>query len=343
MNLITRAKDASKDQTYFLWQIKQEQLPHILFPVGEYDVKADVRTYAQSNDLITSNKPDSQGLCFVGQTSLRDMLLQTLGQKDGFIYTYLTQDQVDQIGLKVTKKTRGKVNQGGQFKIQLGSHQGAFLYTIGQRQNLGISNGPWFVAEVDIENNEVIVCHNEFQEAIESKVLLIKDLNWYLDLLQNSLYTKLKTLNTKEVLELKKNLINLKFKDHSNDFGGIFRYAQDDRVCAQDDNISSQGDDFFNLSIIEKFYIIELQVKAQIRYRSPAKNCKVYVFIPKLNYALNRPDGIFRYAQDDNPLFAIVEFDEPIKAAAKGQSIAFYDYDTDQYLLGGGVIDQVIQ
>ena len=166
MPLIARAKDSNKDQTYFIWQIKREQLPHILFPVGEFGAKSEVRDYAHSKGLITSNKPDSQGLCFVGQTSLRKMLLQTLGQKNGFIYTYITQAQADQIGVKLTKKNSQAKSDSDKFKVKLGDHQGAFLYTIGQRQNLGISNGPWFVASIDVSTNEVIVCHNQFQEVL---------------------------------------------------------------------------------------------------------------------------------------------------------------------------------
>jgi tRNA-uridine 2-sulfurtransferase len=289
MNLITRAKDANKDQTYFIWQIKQERLPHILFPVGEFDVKADVRAFAESKGLITSNKPDSQGLCFVGQTSLRDMLLQTLGRKDGFIYTYLTQEQIDKIGLKVTKKARGEFNSLGQLKVQLGKHEGAFLYTVGQRQNLGISNGPWFVAEVDIVGNEVIVCHQDFQESIMSQYLLVKDLNWHLDITKESTYTKSKPTQYINKLD-----ITL----------------------------------FFESSDIQHLSAVELQVKAQIRYRSEAKNCRVFL-VKDLEY--------------ENKDVVIVKFDKPIKAAAKGQSIVFYDYDTDQYLLGGGVIDKVLQ
>lgn len=289
MNLIARAKDPNKDQTYFIWQIKQEQLPHILFPVGEFDDKSDVRVFAESKGLITSNKPDSQGLCFVGQTSLREMLLQTLGRKDGFIYTNLTQEQIDKIGLKVTKKTRGKINHLNQFKIKLGHHEGAFLYTIGQRQNLGISNGPWFVAEVDINNNEVIVCHNEFQENIMSQYLLVKDLNWHLDITKELVYTKSRSMQYIDNLDIK---LFVKF---------------------------------FN---IKHLTAIELRFKAQIRYRSEAKNCKVF-FVKDLEH--------------ENKDIVVVKFDEPIKAAAKGQSIVFYDYDTDQYLLGGAVIEKVLQ
>jgi tRNA U34 2-thiouridine synthase MnmA/TrmU len=335
MNLIRRAKDANKDQTYFIWQIKQEQLPHILFPVGEFDVKSEVREYAQSKGLITSNKPDSQGLCFVGQTSLRDMLLQTLGRKDGFIYTYLDQKQIDQIGLKVTKKTRGEINSIGQFKIKLGEHEGAFLFTIGQRQNLGLSNGPWFVAEVDIVNNEVIVCHNEFQENIMSQFLLIEDLNWHLDVVNEIAYTKSKELTTKSEKLKVKSVLN-KVDLNLNNQAVILDLIQDLKSL---EFASTMNFD------LENYRIFQLRLRAQIRYRSQSQNCTVFVFIPKSEAFENPPDRILNRVQDDNygKAFAIVEFDQPIKAAAKGQSIVFYDYYTDQYLLGGGVIKKVLQ
>jgi tRNA-uridine 2-sulfurtransferase len=186
MPQILRANDHAKDQTYFIWQIKQEQLPHILFPVGVFQNKAKVREYADSKGLITSSKPDSQGLCFVGQTSLREMLLQTIGLKKGFIYAYLTDIQAETIGVKLTKKTLSvkAKSVGEKHKVKLGEHDGAFLYTIGQRQNLGISNGPWFVQDVNVETNEVIVCHQKFKEEMDYKSLLVENVNWHVDPLQ---------------------------------------------------------------------------------------------------------------------------------------------------------------
>ncbi len=174
---IARAKDQNKDQTYFVWQIKKEQIPKILFPVGEFENKSKVREYAESKGLITSSKPDSQGLCFVGQTSLREMLLCVLGKKVGDIVTNLTDDQIIQIGLKITKKNTIS-NQKEIKKIRLGLHDGAFLFTIGQRQNLGLSNGPWLVLKVDVLNNEVTVCHSMFQKYIEVNQIKISDINW---------------------------------------------------------------------------------------------------------------------------------------------------------------------
>jgi tRNA U34 2-thiouridine synthase MnmA/TrmU len=326
MNLIQRAKDANKDQTYFIWQIKQEQLPHILFPVGEFDVKSKVREFADSKGLVTSSKPDSQGLCFVGQTSLREMLLQTLGRKDGFIHTYLKEEQVNKLHLTVHKKNKLVLPNSDKIKIKLGNHEGAFLFTIGQRQNLGLSNGPWFVSEVDIINNEVIVCHNEYQEEIMSKFLIIKDLNWHLDFTKESVYTKSEELTTKsEKLTVK--------------------------------NLTEQIDGLD----LDDYNIFKLTLKAQIRYRSQAQDCQVFVFIPKLDECQNPPDRILNQVRSYNlgvksqihsgdtvvavtniPV-AVVEFHQPIKAAAKGQSIVFYDHDTDQYLIGGGVIESVIK
>ena len=168
MSNICRAKDNNKDQTYFIWQIKKEQLSHILFPVGEFENKTKVREYATTKDLITSQKPDSQGLCFVGQTSLREMLLQTLGQKNGDIVAFMTREQLIEIGLG--KQKLNTEIQNREQKVVLGTHEGAFLYTIGQRQNLGLSNGPWFVSNVDIEKNEVQVCHQKYSTKLETKI-----------------------------------------------------------------------------------------------------------------------------------------------------------------------------
>lgn len=188
---IARAKDTNKDQTYFIWQIKKEQIQKILFPVGEFENKELVREYAHSKGLITSSKPDSQGLCFVGQTSLREMLLSVLGRKVGDIIVELNEEQIVEIELKVTKRNTIS-NNNGIKKIRLGQHDGAFLFTIGQRQNLGLSNGPWLVSDVDVLNNEVIVCHSLYSESIELKSITVSRINWQVDFesVQSLVYTK---------------------------------------------------------------------------------------------------------------------------------------------------------
>jgi len=156
---IYRGNDTNKDQSYFLWRVKKEQIAKTLFPIGEYSRKAEVRQRALDSGLITADKPDSQGLCFIGDTSLRDLLIQTLGKKEG--------DIVDKTG-----------------KI-LGKHPGAFLYTIGQRGGLGLSGGPWFVVKVDVLNNQVIVTHEGDEEALMGQSLIAKDLNWLVPDMEN--------------------------------------------------------------------------------------------------------------------------------------------------------------
>jgi tRNA-uridine 2-sulfurtransferase len=132
--------------------------------VGEFATKALVRQKAEELDLITAKKPDSQGLCFIGQTPLRELLLQTLGKKTGNI-----------------------VDQNGKI---LGLHEGAYLYTIGQREKLGLSGGPWFVVEIKIDSNEVVVAHEQHKNELFRDFCLVEHLNWQVDInqvIQNNL------------------------------------------------------------------------------------------------------------------------------------------------------------
>ena len=152
---IHRGSDLNKDQSYFLWRVKREQIQKTLFPIGEYATKSMVRQRALDLGLITADKPDSQGLCFIGDTSLRDLLLQTLGKHEG--------DILDKNGKS------------------LGRHPGAFLYTIGQRGGLGLSGGPWFVYRVDVAKNLVFVTHEGDEESLLGSVLIAKDLNWQVE------------------------------------------------------------------------------------------------------------------------------------------------------------------
>lgn len=205
-NRIHRARDANKDQTYFIWQIKKEQLDHILFPVGEFQDKSAVRDYAQSKGLITSNKPDSQGLCFVGQTSLRQMLTQVLGTKVGSIVAIMSLQELDSIGINIPQSSTRisqpvEVNGIVRYQVVLGQHDGAFLFTIGQRQNLGLSNGPWFVSAIDIKQNIVFVCHNNYAQELDCSEIIVNDCNWHIDL-QNEIKNQTKT-------GIKKSKINL--------------------------------------------------------------------------------------------------------------------------------------
>lgn len=131
--LLKRATDRSKDQTYVLYSLTQEQLAHTIFPLGTL-TKSDVRALAENAELVNSNKPDSQDICFV---------------PDGDYASFI-------------KKFTGKDSEVGDFKDIngkiLGKHKGIINYTIGQRKGLGISLGkPAYVVNKDIETNSVII------------------------------------------------------------------------------------------------------------------------------------------------------------------------------------------
>jgi len=139
-------KDESKDQSYFLYTLTQKQLKHLLFPVGDM-LKTDVRQLARRLKLPVANKPDSQGICFVGEVKIFDFLRTCLPEKPG--------DIID---------TQGNI---------LGQHRGLWFYTIGQREGLGLSNGPWYVIGRDWRTNKLIVGHKHEQRYIMAKSCLV--------------------------------------------------------------------------------------------------------------------------------------------------------------------------
>lgn len=128
---LLRGVDRSKDQSYFLCQLTQRQLGATLFPLGNWR-KADVRREAAKRGLPVADKPDSQGLCFVGEVDLGRFLTERISEKPGKVLT-----------------TAGEV---------VGEHHGAAFYTIGQRRGVGISKPvPMYVTATDIKKNTVTV------------------------------------------------------------------------------------------------------------------------------------------------------------------------------------------
>ncbi|MBQ7751376.1 MAG: tRNA 2-thiouridine(34) synthase MnmA [Clostridia bacterium] len=149
--LLKKAKDLSKDQSYVLYQMTQEQLSHTLFPLGNFK-KEETRKIAEENGFVNAKKHDSQDICFVPD-----------GDYAKFIENY-----------------RGKSYKSGNFvdkngKI-LGTHKGIIRYTIGQRKGLGLSlPEPMYVLKKDIEKNEVVLCKNC---ELFAKELDVNDVNW---------------------------------------------------------------------------------------------------------------------------------------------------------------------
>lgn len=131
------AKNKEKDQSYFLYRVSQEALSRSLMPIGDFKTKAEVRAAAKKLGLATADKQDSQGICFVGSVGIKD-----------FLKTYLYKD-VPRVASGVI------VNQGGQ---EVGEHDGAIFYTIGQRHGLNIGGGlPYYVTGKDMKKNIVYV------------------------------------------------------------------------------------------------------------------------------------------------------------------------------------------
>lgn len=149
---LVRSSDEFKDQTYFIYNIKQTQLPHLLFPIGHLK-KTQVRAMAKKLKLPNANKKESMGLCFVGQIRLKDFLSQKVKSKPGVI-----------------------VNMNG---AKIGEHQGLAYYTIGQRQGINIGkDGPWYVVKKDLKKNLLIVTNNAQDPALQTKQVEIHSVNW---------------------------------------------------------------------------------------------------------------------------------------------------------------------
>lgn len=175
-------KDPSKDQSYFLCQLRQDQLEKALFPIGDY-LKSEVREIAKKAGLITAEKKDSQGLCFVGKISLPTFLQQKLEPKQGDIIeispdleklkTYheipVNEDNVELLATPFSFA----IEEG--FKV--GEHQGAHYYTVGQRKGLHIGGRPLpsFVLQIDINNNLVFSGQSENHPGLNRHALKINE------------------------------------------------------------------------------------------------------------------------------------------------------------------------
>ena len=155
------SRDKNKDQSYFLWTLTQNQLKHCLFPIGEY-TKPQVRKLAKKFGLVTAEKKDSQGICFLGKVALADFLKDYLPEKKGVV-----------------------LNVAGE---KIGEHRGAYFYTIGQRHGfqtrimkheLRIKDAePHYVAEKNITTNAVVVAEGSDNPALYKKELRLTNCNF---------------------------------------------------------------------------------------------------------------------------------------------------------------------
>ena len=172
---LKQGHDQFKDQSYFLCQINQKQLEKVIFPIGHM-TKKEVRAIAKTENLITANKKDSQGLCFVGKIKLPVFLQTKLKPNKGDII------EINQ------ESTIYKSNRKEGFKYQktdgekIGYHNGAHYFTIGQRKglNVGGMTNPLFVIYTDVKSNIVFVGMGENHPGLFRNSLQIKntDLHW---------------------------------------------------------------------------------------------------------------------------------------------------------------------
>jgi tRNA-specific 2-thiouridylase len=180
--------DGNKDQSYFLCQLSQQQLSKALFPVGEL-TKPEVRQIAQKLGLVTADKKDSQGLCFIGKVRLPEFLQQQLLPKEGNVIEILPEANVlngqkmefSSPAEKIKYQSRSYHFSPKDGKV-IGKHQGAHFYTIGQRKGLNIGGKPepMFVIGTDTEQNIVYLGMGENHRGLLREGLFVQksDIHW---------------------------------------------------------------------------------------------------------------------------------------------------------------------
>lgn len=176
-------KDVNKDQSYFLCQLNQEQLSKALFPIGDLE-KPEVRRIAKEQDLVTADKKDSQGLCFIGKVSLPDFLQQQLKPKTGEIVE-ISQDNSVYSTTKplffskweeLAYESKG-ISYEKDFGQVVGQHDGAHYFTKGQRKGLrvGGKTEPLFVLDTDVVNNIIYTGQGKMHPGLYKKALFINE------------------------------------------------------------------------------------------------------------------------------------------------------------------------
>jgi tRNA-specific 2-thiouridylase len=152
---LLKGADPVKDQTYFLSQLRQEQLARCSFPIGRL-TKNEVRAEARRFDLPNRDRPDSQGICFLGRVPYDAFVEHHLGQSPGAIRNIDTGEE-------------------------LGTHRGFWFHTIGQRKGLGLSGGPWYVVGKEHSSNALLVTHlDRLSDHLRDR-FVIADPHWVAD------------------------------------------------------------------------------------------------------------------------------------------------------------------
>lgn len=151
-NRLLMSPDPIKDQTYFLARLNQAQLARALFPIGHL-TKQEVRALASVYNLANKDRKDSQGICFLGKIKFDEFVRHHLGEKPG----------------KIVELETDKI---------LGPHKGFWFYTIGQRQGMGLSGGPWYVAAKNTQENIVYASRQYYTSDKNRSVVYVNNFNW---------------------------------------------------------------------------------------------------------------------------------------------------------------------
>ncbi|MEX0290668.1 MAG: tRNA 2-thiouridine(34) synthase MnmA [Flavobacteriaceae bacterium] len=181
-------KDANKDQSYFLCQLSQEQLSKTLFPIGDL-TKPEVRRIAAEHQLITADKKDSQGLCFIGKVRLPDFLQQQLRPKKGVIVEVpanIPQYHRKKPKFETKEEELAYYSEKPVYALDdgrvVGEHQGAHYFTIGQRKGLDVggTREPLFVIETDVEENVIYTGQGKAHPGLYRRTLFVseEELHW---------------------------------------------------------------------------------------------------------------------------------------------------------------------
>jgi tRNA-uridine 2-sulfurtransferase len=181
-------KDDNKDQSYFLCQLSQEQLAKALFPIGEL-TKPEVREIASQLDLITAEKKDSQGLCFIGKVRLPDFLQQKLQPKEGFTYEIAASNEIYSQPKPDFKSKEAQlqfdskpIDYSPEMGKILGKHQGAHYFTNGQRKglNIGGTKEGLFVIATNVTTNSIYTGQTPNHPGLLRKVLFVEksEVHW---------------------------------------------------------------------------------------------------------------------------------------------------------------------
>lgn len=189
---LLESKDTEKDQTYFLWTLTKDQLSKTLFPIGHLE-KKEVRKIAEKNSLFTSEKKDSQGLCFIGHVDMKDFLKRYIDTSEGNVLN-----------------TKGEI---------IGTHRGAILYTIGERHGFtvtqkGSDDGAYYVSSKDTIKNTITVSpqneSNEKSDTFAQTLIQLQDISFTNDIYQGEIEARIRYRQPLEKATLKESSIEFK-------------------------------------------------------------------------------------------------------------------------------------